>query len=289
MLYFVDWTIPSKRKHRDCFNMVEDRFKVSFYEALVLINDHFNLGLLVSSGGKHIKHTPIVSKEKKVRKSKEIPFKTRLFNETLDKDFWYDRYEISKSDLRDDNVFPIIWYKIFSKRFNNYIVIRPTTRSYLIGNFGNGNRIKIYTPDKKGKGKWITNCTQNDIGGLHQLPLAGEHLIITKSYKDYRVLRNQGYAVVWFQNEGMIPKGEILFSLLERFKKVTVFFDNDATGIKASTEVANIINSLYPNKARAVHLPEYLLKKKISDPSDMLYIKGKKSLLGFLSKNRILI
>jgi len=56
--------------------------------------------------------------------------------------------------------------------FNNYIVIRPTTRSYLIGNFGNGNRIKIYTPDKKGKGKWITNCTQNDIGGLHQLPLA---------------------------------------------------------------------------------------------------------------------
>jgi 5S rRNA maturation endonuclease (ribonuclease M5) len=185
-----------------------------------------------------------------------------------------------------DEVFPIIWYKIYSKKLKEYVVIRPNTRAYLVGNFD--ERKKFYTPDKKGKGKWATNCTQNDIWGIKDLPLKGKTLIISKSYKDYRVLKNQGLVVIAFQNEGMMPNDEILKPLLERFEEVIVLFDNDRAGIESAEKVVDYINGIYPRKARYVHLDMSLQKQRISDPADLIKLKGKKPLTEFLMNNNLI-
>lgn len=289
-LWFIDWAESGKRRHRDCFNAVQDHYGVTFYGSLGIVNKHFKLEL---SAGHHedseVTHTAKEEKEllkSNKKKVRDITFKARSFNGGLDKDFWTP-FEITRNNLVEDNVFPVVWYRVFSKRLKVNVTIRPYTRTYLVGNFN--PRVKIYTPDLVGKGKWITNCTENDIGGLDSLAASGELLVITKSYKDYRVLKNQGLNVVWFQNEGMIPKGEIFIDLLKRFTKVIVFFDNDDTGIKASIDIANIINSMFPHKATPLHLPTPLLDLSIYDPSDYIKTKGKSPLLHFLKENQIII
>jgi len=288
-MWFIDWAEPMrKRRHRDCFNMVQDHFRVSFYKALELINEHFKLNLLA---GHHDDSDYVVEKRKQIVELKErkkdihdMPFKARMFNTQGDREFW-SPFQISRSDLIEDEVFPIIWYKIFSKRLKQHVVIRPQTRSYLIGNFE--KRRKFYTPDKKGKGKWATNCIANDIWGFDELPLKGKRLIISKSYKDWRVLKNQGLEnVIAFQNEGVIPKEEVMLDLINRFEEIVIFFDNDRAGMEAAAKVSEYINKI-KNIAKPIHLPTNLSKKGISDPSDMIKLAGRPALVGFLEYNKL--
>jgi hypothetical protein len=290
-LYFIDWAEPiQKRQHRDCFNMVQDHFGVSFYKSLEMINEHFKLNLLAGhhDDSDYVKAQKIKIEKRKalVKEPKSIPFKVRMFNAQEDRNFW-SPYYITRSELVEDNVFPIIWYKIYSKRLSTHVVIRPNTRSYLVGNFN--PRVKIYTPDKKGKGKWATNCTQNDVWGYDDLPIYGRQLVISKAYKDYRVLKNQGATVIAFQNEGMLPSQEILLSLIDRFKEIIVLFDNDRAGIVAAQKLVEYINKIAPNKARYIHLDTGLQRRKVSDPSDYIKADGKKPLQNFLLQNRVII
>jgi DNA primase len=290
-MWFIDWAEPIRKKqHRDCFNMVQDHFGVSFYKALEIVNDHFKLNLLA---GHHDDSDYVIERRKQIieisqkKKNKHaMSFKARMFNSQGDKEYW-SAYEISRSDLIKDNVFPIIWYKLYSKKLQSDVVIRPQTRAYLIANFD--ERLKIYTPDKKGKGRWATNCTSDDIWGYNELPIRGEKLIISKSYKDWRVLRNQGVEnVIAFQNEGMHPNLEILNTLLNNFKEIIVFFDNDRAGIEAAEKLVDKINGISPRKARSIHLKESLQRNKISDPADLMRIKGKKPLTNFLLENKLI-
>ena len=288
-LYLVDWADPiTKRRQRDCFNAVQDHFGVSFYKSLEIINKYFKLNLMAGhhDDSEYVanrrREVQVIKTKKKVIKS--MPFKARMFNGQEDKNFWQP-YQITRSDLIKDDVFPIIWYKIFSKRLGSYVVIRPTTRSYLVGNFN--PRVKFYIPDKKGKGKWATNCTQNDVWGYDSLPERGQQLTISKSYKDYRVLKNQGLNVIALQNEGMLPNQEILQSLIARFKEIIVLFDNDRAGIQAAEKTVDTINEISPRKARLIYLGKGLLKEGISDPSDYIKSKGRDLLHKFLLRNKI--
>ena len=106
-------------------------------------------------------------------------------------------------------------------------------------------------------------------------------LMITKSYKDYRVLRNLGVNVTWFQNEGSVPNN--LKKIINGYKDVIIFFDNDYTGLEASEKLVNIIG----NKAREIYLPIPLLEEGIKDASDMYLKKGVDELKLFLTKNKI--
>ena len=79
-------------------------------------------------------------KEDKVKRLKEMPFKARVFNTKEDKDFW-NPYQISKSDLQLDNVFPIIWYKIYSKRSSKIDLIENNIGVFSI--MSGSNKIDI--------------------------------------------------------------------------------------------------------------------------------------------------
>ena len=140
---------------------------------------------------------------------------------------------------------------------------------------------------QKGRNRFLSNCTQNEIGGLEFLPDSGKNLIITKSYKDYRVLKNQGLNVIWFQNEGMTPNKPILVELCKRFTYITVFFDNDETGIRESKKISELLNS-YKGKAGQMYLPQALLHKGVKDPSDFYSKYGKELLIQFLEQKKLL-
>jgi hypothetical protein len=220
------------------------------------------------------------------KKSVEITFKHRDFINP-DKIFWYNRYQITRENLIMDNVFPTIWYKFISKKTGDLVVIRPADLCYTYGGF-NLDHVKIYRPFGDDKSKWLTNCTNNDIGGLHLLSPSKSYIIIAKSYKDWRVLTNQGLNCIYFQNEGQIPDDNIMLWLMYTYnvRQVIVWFDNDSTGIQASMKVVNWLNQLMNSLiATSVCLPEQLLSESVKDPSDMMHKKGHHVLNSFIYHN----
>lgn len=256
----------------DCFDAVQQYFKLpNLYRTLRFIKEHL-------IDGKNLPEISSVKLSKKVGKNKiDILFTPKIYT-IEDRKFWFDKYQIYKENLIEDKVFPITQYKALNTKFGNYSVTTKSI-SYCYTDFESGNK-KIYRPLEKMR--FFTNCNQNDIGGINSLPNRGKLLVITKSYKDYRVLKNQGLTVIWFQNEGMYPTLDILLPLCNRFENISVFFDNDKTGIEASIKLVSIINSYIPGKAFNTYLSENLIQEQITDPSDFIYKKGREQLIQFL-------
>lgn len=276
ILYFIDYG-SGDRSHIDCFEAIKIYFNLnSFRETLLFIDDNINeLKEKVSQYDKSIIHIA-----ETIRNKKSINVKTRNYYD-IDRKFW-QKYEITKQNLIDDKVFPVshihLRFENEQKSFEVYDVC------YAFTDFQDGRK-KLYYPYKKGKDRFRTTCEKNDIGNINQINPFSQKLIITKSYKDCRVLRNQGINSIWFQNEGVIPDLDILFPLISHYEDIIIFYDNDNTGIKASNKIANVISSEL-NKGRSLHLPTNLLQENIKDISDLI-VKDKKEVVEFLRKNEL--
>ena len=282
-LFFVDFAdIPQSK---NCFTFIQKCTKLNYIDALQYIVKNLNLGKGNSSKrNESIQKEKEIVEVKKIKKERTITYSPRQFN-GKDKKFW-SQYEISREDLEYDRIIPIDVYKSTSRRGEPFI-IRTFDIMYAYTDFTEG-KVKIYRPYGNKEEKWFTNCTQNDIGSIDHLPISGDKLIISKSYKDCRVIRNQGLNSVWFQNEGMIPKPTILKSLCKRFEEIIIWFDNDEAGIKAAKLVASHINSLYPGKVRIIYLDNNLLQENIKDPSDLIAKKGRETLIEFMKNKKLL-
>lgn len=262
----------------DCFDAVQIYFNLSnLYQTLKFIKKHL-------IDGKELPEKGSISIIERIKREVTILFDVRPF-ESRD-GHYYKRYEISRQNLIDDKVFAVKRFKILNSK-NGDFSSRTYDLCYAHTDFKDGRK-KLHRPQQKGKNRFLTTCNQNDIYGINSLVDFGELLVITKSYKDYRVLKNQGLNVIAFQNEGMIPTNDILLPIYKRFKHIVVFFDNDTTGIEAGEKVSNHINSYFPGKSRYIHLDTDLLKYEITDPSDLIYKKGKPVLTEFLIKNKLL-
>jgi 5S rRNA maturation endonuclease (ribonuclease M5) len=272
--YFVDFG-STIRTHSDCFNIVQDYFQLSnFYLTLQFIYDR------LIAGKEIVLQTRKLEVSKKIEKIPvKILIEPRQFT-LKDAQFWTP-YGISSSQLVEDKYFAIsVFHALNTKKgnFSNQCYdIAYADTNYLEG------RKKLYFPHRKGKDRFITTCTKEDIGGISTLAPFGKQLIITKSYKDWRVLKNQGKHAIYLQNEGMFPL-EKLFILVKHWKEVIIFFDNDATGIEASLKLTALLNVEYSNKAKALWLPEILYSQKITDPSDLYKEQGKEILVQFLNQ-----
>lgn len=262
----------------DCFDAVQIFFNLTnLYATLKFIKKH-----LIE--GKELPERKEVTFIQRIKREVTILFDVRPFN--LKDAQYYKRYEISSQNLVDDKVFAVKRFKLLNAKNGDYSS-RTYDLCYAHTDF-EGGRIKLHRPQQKGKYRFITNCNQNDIYGINKLVDYGDLLVITKSYKDYRVLKNQGLNVIGFHNEGMIPSNDVLFPILKRFKYIVVFFDNDTTGIETGQKVSNHINSHFPGKSSTIHLDTELLNDGISDPSDLIHKKGKETLTKFLKENKLL-
>ncbi len=272
-LFFKDWGDPNKSLH-DCFDVVQRYFNLpNFYQTLMFVKEH------LIDGRNLVKRSIVIPQTHNKPKKTDITFQSRTFL-VSDKIFW-DQYEITKQQLLEDRVMAVSKIKIVGKKGTN--ISTPYTPCYAYTDFLSGNK-KLYFPYREGSKRFLTNCSKNDIGGINHLDLNDPQLIITKSYKDYRVLRNQGYNVVWFQNEGMIPDMEFLAPLISSFSDVIVFFDNDETGLKASHKLVELLQMTF-GVGYSLYLPIELLEEGIKDPSDLIAKKGRQELLNFLNSN----
>jgi len=279
-LRFKDFANPGvykgiKLSNMDCFDMVQVYFNLpNFYLTLEFIHDALIKGKEFSK--------PVVAKKQVSIEEKpkvKLLIESRSFN-ALDGQYW-SQYEIEKKHLIEDKVFPMKrFYALNTKKGN--IVADCFDIAYSYNDFAE-SRKKFYFPKREGARRFITNCTRNDVGGVKSLLTYGKELIITKAYKDYRVLKNNGKNVVWFQNEGMIPKDEIMQSLISNFQSVIVWYDNDQPGITASEKVRDYINAITPGKAKNLWLPEKALEFGVKDPSDCI-ARDKAFFIDFLKK-----
>jgi len=294
-LWFVDFANSGKAT-LDCFQFIKKVYQVDLFQALRIISEKLHLGLGDNLGKtKKIIHEHGYVEEKNVKKvfkERVITILPRQYNHK-DKLFW-SKYEITKQQLLEDGVIPLELYQSISKKGEPFS-IRPFDICYAYSKFYDleGNilkgKVKIYRPLASKDAKWFTNCNQNIVGSIEYLAPEGENLIITKSYKDCRVLRNFGLHSVWFQNEGMIPNKQVMKNLISRFKNILVWYDNDGPGITSSRIVVEYINSMSDQTiARGIIIPPKLIQYGIKDPSDYLEKQGNETLLGFLAQNKII-
>lgn len=254
-----------KMSHMDCFDAVRVHYNLpNFFKALEFVKER-----LIE--GKNLGEIKQNEEKIEVKKRVEIFIEPRDF-EARDGRYW-SKYKISKQNLIDDGVFAVKkFYMNNTKRGD--IVRREKEISYAYTKFPH-NMKKIYRPLSKGLNRFLTNCDGDAIGEYQSLPKEEvDLLIISKSYKDCRVLRNQNLYSVWLQNEGMLPSDVKLIELAKKAKNIVVYFDNDEAGIKAAIKLVYRINLFFPNKSFYYHLPIDLLDQGIKDPADLIKKKG---------------
>ena len=264
-LYFSDFAYNI---NYDCFEAIKIYFKLdNFYEVLKFLKQERKSHTIE-------KNSPIQLIKKQIKKTPKLYINPRESFNMNDKRFW-EPYEISLSNLVEDFVYPVKEFLFLNTKWGNIHKV-VNTPAYAYTNFNSGN-IKIYLPfNKKGK-KFISDCKSYDIGGIDRINYNIDYIIITKSYKDYRVLYNLNYNTIWLQNEGVLPKE--LFDIIKFFKFIYIFFDNDLPGIKASAKIMETIQKRYKTKQIiSIRLNELTTK----DPSDFIKKFDKKLLIKFL-------
>lgn len=251
-LFFRDFAYSNRPL--DCFHLVKDYFKLrSFPDTLQFIKEK-----LIDNQDR-----TLLTRRKFVEKEKfYMNISTRQF--LLKDAIYWKQFYISKQNLLDDYVFAVFRASFYNTKNGDTKQNFLNTICYAYTEF-NDNRKKLYLP--KRELKFISSCTKNDIGSINHLPPVGRLLVITKSYKDCRILRNLGYNSVWFQNEGMIPSDDLLYNLVKRFDKVIIFYDNDEAGMKSSVHLSNKINQYFPDKSSYFWLSQ---EKDITDSGDFV-------------------
>ena len=115
---------------------------------------------------------------------------------------------------------PISYYWINENRFT----CKTITYAFRLK-----DKFKIYAPYEKDI-KWFSNTNKEIIQGYNQLPDKGGLLYITSSLKDVMCLFAMQLCGIALQSEMQIPSRVQMQLLLERFKKIIIFYDNDTPG-----------------------------------------------------------
>jgi hypothetical protein len=194
--------------------------------------------------------------------------------------FWKD-YGITLKQLQSDNVRKVL--KAMTIKSNKRTLYDfSETDSFLV--YSNSKkRKKIYSPGMNYK--FLANTKSDDVSLNFNREV--KSLVITKSYKDSRVCKNQGVNCIWFQSENQFPNDEMLLEIVQSFDEVVVLFDNDETGIRGAKQLCVNIDLFYPGKARPLWLPIQFLGLGISDPSDLYKERGERDLNTFLKENNV--
>lgn len=191
---------------------------------------------------------------------------------------YFSNYYIPKEVLEFENIYLVDQYSCSTRRSTEMIpnLIGDPGISPIVA-YKFGDRVKLYNP--WGDIKWFGNVTHEDVWGLETLDHGADELVITKSAKDYLVvkyiLKKPCIAV---QAEG----NKKIFNSLHKYfenKKTYLIFDNDSTGKKMSKELC--VEWGFYN----VNIPQIKVgNSTVTDISDVVFFQGEKFLRS-LAKN----
>lgn len=253
------------------WSFLQEKYKLTYHECLLTINNDFNLGISSQKLGKPtMLYFGIEQEEKPKLQSdfKELKIKRRSWN-NFDKNYWL-QYGISVDfiEARNHKVIPLDNFWINGELSYWHYEYNPAY-SY---EFGNRLR-KIYMPYNK-KVRFIMNCKENIMQGEDDLPRTGDNLLITKSYKDVLFLSTQGYNSVSPQSESNTIPEEVIARYTKRFKNIYLLYDNDEVGINYSNKncekYTNLIQIFVPKESKCKDISDFYKKHKQIETSKLL-------------------
>ena len=262
-LVFIDWAY--KKFHSiDVIQVAALKFNIGYYSAFILIKKKFFKSIDAKK--------PAVSTFSKSRIPIKYSYKSDYDDGLLD--YFYEG-AISEDNLIEDNILELNWYSYTIYGKERYIDL-PNKLNFLIPV---QNSVKICMPNNIQRFKWFSNVDENNIGGIDKIDYSKEYIIITKSYKDWRVLINLGYNAIWFQNETCVPWKSVIdyYSIFYRFSKIIIFYDNDGPGIQGSITVRNKLLIYYPDYTGQIY--NVRLDTLYTDPFDVIKHTSEENLI----------
>ena len=254
-LKYKDFAGPSF----DCVSLVMHLYNCSYYIALRIIANDFNL-IEVPKLEKHIAKMEysgtIIQNTEKAKIQVEI-------KEFSDKEIeWWNSFGVSLVALKKFKIFSIKSVFLNGNYFTSSSESTPIF-GYYGGNNSDGDELwRLYMPTKR-KYRFLSNWESTQFQGIKQLPKEGNHCIISKSMKDLMVLYEFGFISIAPTSENITITEGRFTRLQEKFNNIIVFFDNDLAGVKG----AHRYKKQYP-EVRCI-----FLKRKYSKDISDLYKK----------------
>ena len=210
-----------------------------------------------------------------------------------DVEYW-NSYGISQKFCRWCNVFPIS-HAFFTKEDEEgrkHTVCVPMDKyAYAYFEWKDGKQsIKLYQPYSTTM-KWLSKH-DSSVWDLWKQAFkwadtkSDEAVIITSSRKDAMCLwENLGVPAMALQGEGYLPKPQVMKQVIDRFKRVYLWYDNDFThkDDNPGQDNARKLVELYPQLHNIVIPDNY----KSKDPSDLVKNHGKETLQVFWMFNKV--
>lgn len=200
-----------------------------------------------------------------------------------DREFW-SSFGIPEEFAKWCNVYPVS-HAFFTREIDgkkSTITVPMDKYAYAYFEWKDGKEsIKLYQPYSQTM-KWLSKHDASVWDLWKQAFLFAEKksdkaVIITSSRKDAMCLwYNLGVPAMALQGEGYIPKPQVMNQVLDRFKNVYIWYDNDFTHEKDNPgqDNARKLIELYP-ALKNICIPKEFLAK---DPSDLVKTHGVKTL-----------
>lgn len=273
-LRFIDFGDSSKKG--GCFDFVMMLFNISLYDAMLMIDRDFDLGIISGSSTKNYERIVSDYAQPTATSKREyfIQVKTRKFtNEELA--YWNGYYQ-DIDDLRANNVYSIDTVYLNKQKF-------PIKDSELRFGYLYEGYWKIYRPFADKKSKWMPNnvpITMMD--GLEDITDC-DVAFINKSKKDYMVMKKVFPCCCAVQNEGMgcFSEENVEF-IKENSERQILSFDSDETGVKNSKLISDKFGFDYCN------VPRIYLDEGIKDWADLARIHGLKTIEKYLTQKELI-
>lgn len=273
-LRFIDFGDSSKKG--GCFDFVMMLFNISLYDAMLMIDRDFDLGIISGSSTKNYERIVSDYAQPTATSKREyfIQVKTRKFtNEELA--YWNGYYQ-DIDDLRANNVYSIDTVYLNKQKF-------PIKDSELRFGYLYEGYWKIYRPFADKKSKWMPNnvpITMMD--GLEDITDC-DVAFINKSKKDYMVMKKIFPCCCAVQNEGMgcFSEENVEF-IKENSERQILSFDSDETGVKNSKLISDKFGFDYCN------VPKIYLDEGIKDWADLARIHGLKTIEKYLTQKELI-
>lgn len=218
-----------------------------------------------------------------VTSNSEIKVRVRDWKD-WDREFW-ESFGIPEQFATWCNVYPIshAFFKKEDKQGNLKTYSIPMDKyAYAYFEWKDGKEsIKLYQPFSQSM-KWLSKHDASVWDLWRQVFLYAEKksddcVVITSSRKDAMCIwYNLGIPALALQGEGYLPKPQVMQQVLDRFKNVYIWYDNDFKheNDNPGQDNAKKLIELYP-KLQNICIPT---KYQSKDPSDLFKNHGKKAL-----------
>lgn len=239
----------------DCFTFVKLMFNfTSLDDVLKKINSDFGLGI---GGGSVKDYRQMVGQYKQpteVKRYSLVQVVTRKFT-NAELDYW-NSYHQSIDDLKDNNVYAV--KKVFLNR-----QLFPMKETEMVFGYLYDGHWKIYRPFADKKQKWVPNNVPIDVIDGRENIVNCKTALITKSKKDYMVVKKIFPCSCAVQNEGIgcFSKENVDYFKSNSEKQI-LGFDSDVPGVVSSQQITKLFEFDYCN------VPRKYLTEGIKDFAD---------------------